>query len=161
MASHQVEPSNPQNPSLGSSSYRQMVSPHPSSKALKDAYAALSINGDEEDGLVHDEDESYEQVGEFQFTLEWKFLTAFLHIKVVVDITKPLLSKLKIKCSGGAWTWINFCYEKLLIFYFICGILGSTKRFCSKLFKRENLEDEKTYGVWLCAAGCQTQPVIK
>nr|GMC64407.1 uncharacterized protein LOC109147766 [Ipomoea batatas] len=50
----------------------------------------------------------------------WK---SFLRIKVTIDISKPLLSKMRIRKIGSDWSWISF-----------------------------SLTEEKAYGAWLRAA---------
>lgn len=80
----------------------------------------------------------------------WK---TFLRVRVLLDITKPLKRKMKIKKGSGDWLWVELKYERLPNFCFLCGIIGHTKRFCPKLFEGANEETERPYGSWLRATG--------
>lgn len=66
------------------------------------------------------------------FDGSWKM---FMRIRVLVDVTKPLKRRMKLKKAGGQWFWADFRYERLPNFCFICGILGHTDRFCQKHFE--------------------------
>lgn len=78
----------------------------------------------------------------------WK---AYVRIRVILDITKPLKRRMKIKRDGGEWSWLNFKYERLGNFCFVCGILGHTDRECSTVYANPDKEIERAYGVWLRA----------
>lgn len=80
----------------------------------------------------------------------WK---QFLRVRVLIDITKPLKRKMKMKKNGGECFWIEFKYERLPNFCFLCGIIGHTERFCFKHFEGVNEETERPYGPWLRATG--------
>ncbi|XP_075479012.1 uncharacterized protein At4g02000-like [Primulina tabacum] len=58
----------------------------------------------------------------------------FMRIRVTIDATKPLKRFKKIRKQGGDWMIVNFKYERLTQFCFICGLLGHTDRFCEKIF---------------------------
>lgn len=62
-----------------------------------------------------------------------------MRIRVNIDINQPLKRFKKIKHGGGLVT-VNFKYEKLQAFCFICGKLGHTESFCESLF---DLPEEK------------------
>lgn len=78
----------------------------------------------------------------------WK---PYVRIRVVLDIQKPLRRRMKIKREGGAWSWLNFKYERLGTFCFVCGILGHTERECNVVYENPEKEIERAYGVWLRA----------
>lgn len=78
----------------------------------------------------------------------WK---PYARIRVVLDIQKPLRRRMKIKREGGAWSWLNFKYERLGTFCFVCGILGHTERECNVVYENPEKEIERAYGVWLRA----------
>lgn len=75
----------------------------------------------------------------------------YFRIRVTVDVTKPLKRKMKIKKAAQDWFWINFKYENVLIFCFICGIIGHSEEFCSRLFVVAEADIVKPYGPWICA----------
>lgn len=53
--------------------------------------------------------------------------------------------------EGGAWSWLNFKYERLRNFCFVCGILGHTEKDCSVVYSNPNKEVEHAYRIWLRA----------
>ncbi|XP_074377829.1 uncharacterized protein LOC141719355 [Apium graveolens] len=58
----------------------------------------------------------------------------YFRVRVTIDVTKPLKRRMKIKKSAEDWYWITFKYENAPTFCFICGILGHSEKFCSRLF---------------------------
>lgn len=64
---------------------------------------------------------------------------------------KPLIRRMKIKKLGGDRFWVNFEYEHLSTFFFICGLLGHAEKFCSRLFETSWKEIAKPYGPWMKA----------
>lgn len=75
----------------------------------------------------------------------------YLRIRVKVQVDKPLTRRMKIKKPGGDWFWVNFKYEHLPTFCFICGLLGHAEKFCSRLFETSGKEIVKPYGPWMKA----------
>lgn len=73
-------------------------------------------------------------------------------MRVSIDLSKPLKRKMKLRKSGGEWIWINFKYENVPMFCFICGIIRQSEKFCSKLFDTPENEIVKPYGAWMRAA---------
>nr|GLL41721.1 uncharacterized protein LOC109189671 [Ipomoea trifida] len=59
-------------------------------------------------------------------------LRVFFRIRVEVDVSKPLKKGMKFKKDNGEWFSIEFRYERLPTFCFVCGILGHGDRFCPK-----------------------------
>lgn len=57
---------------------------------------------------------------EANFTGVWR---EYMRIRVIIDLSKPLKRRMKVRKSGGEWIWITFKYENLPTFYFICGFL--------------------------------------
>ncbi|XP_074336503.1 uncharacterized protein At4g02000-like [Apium graveolens] len=80
----------------------------------------------------------------------WK---AFVRIRVNLNIQKPLKRRMKIKREGGNWGWVNFKYERLGSFCFVCGIIGHTERECNIVYANPEKEIERAYGTWLRASG--------
>lgn len=79
----------------------------------------------------------------------WK---PFVRIRVMVNVEKPLKRRLKIKREGDNWSWMNFKYERLGTFCFVCGILGHSERDCSIVYANPDKIVERAYGVWLRAS---------
>lgn len=82
------------------------------------------------------------------FTGVWR---EFMRIRVEINLAKPLKRRMKMKVTRDDWFWINFRYENVPSFCFICGVIGHTERFCSQLFENEEHEIVKPYGAWLRA----------
>lgn len=78
----------------------------------------------------------------------WKM---FVRIRVAMDIDKPLKRRMKIKREGGNWTWIQFKYERLSSFCFVCGLMGHTDRDCGIVYANSDKVIERAYGTWLRA----------
>lgn len=76
----------------------------------------------------------------------WKL---FLRARITINIEKPLKRIMKIKHEGDSSSWINFKYEWLNTFYFVCGILGHTERDCNVVYANPDKIIERAYGTWL------------
>lgn len=58
---------------------------------------------------------------------EWKHC---VRIKVSMNVGKSLKRRMNIKREGGEWGWVNFKYERLSTFCFVCGCLGHSEKKC-------------------------------
>lgn len=74
-----------------------------------------------------------------------------LRIRVTMNITKPLKRRMKLKRDANNWNWINFKYERLSSFCFVCGKIGHSDRDCSVVYANPEKLIERAYGVWLRA----------
>lgn len=63
----------------------------------------------------------------------------------------PLKRRMKLKKNENSWCWVNFKYEGVPTFCFICGFIGHNEMFSEKLFKTPMEQIEKSYGVWMRA----------
>lgn len=75
----------------------------------------------------------------------------YMRVRVTMDISKPLKRRMKIKREGGDWSWINFKYERLSMFCFVCGLIGHSERDCGIIYANPEKEVPRAYGVWLRA----------
>lgn len=82
------------------------------------------------------------------FTGMWK---EYLRVRVSLDVTQPLKRRMKIRSPVADWFWINFRYENVPTFCFICGIMGHSEKYCSKLFDLTESKITKPYGEWMGA----------
>jgi hypothetical protein len=65
------------------------------------------------------------------------FWREFMRIRVKVDVRLPLKKDAKVKDRAGRWCTVNFKYEKLGVFCFVCGIMGHTENKCAVRFSME------------------------
>lgn len=77
----------------------------------------------------------------------------FVRIRATLDIHKPLKRLMKIKREGKNWSWVNFKYERMGSFCFVCGIMGHTDTECIIVYANPDMEIERVYGTWLRASG--------
>lgn len=75
----------------------------------------------------------------------WK---EYVGVRVTIDLSKPLKRRMKVRKIGDEWFWINFKYENVPTFCFICGLLGHSDRYCGRLFDTPKIEIIKPYGIW-------------
>lgn len=78
----------------------------------------------------------------------WK---PYIRIKVEVDVNVPLRRWKKIKLGTDTSSQVDFKYEQLQTFCFICGKLGHTERFCDISYNSTELEIPKGWGSFLKA----------
>ena len=79
----------------------------------------------------------------------------FLRIRVEIPIDKPFRRGGNITNAEGERVWINFKYERLPTFCYICGILGHDDKHCHMsqsggggVRKRSNIENGSKQVVW-------------
>ncbi|XP_074344595.1 uncharacterized protein LOC141683745 [Apium graveolens] len=77
------------------------------------------------------------------FNKSWK---DHLRIKVTMNITKPLKWRMKLKCDANNWNSINFKYERLSSFCFVCGKIGHSDSDCSAVYANPEKLIERVYG---------------
>lgn len=75
----------------------------------------------------------------------------FYRLRISMDITKPLKKRMKLKKDSDDWIFVDFKYERLPTFCFLCGLIGHGDRYCRKVSRAESLFMEKPYGAWLRA----------
>uniref|UniRef100_A0A803NSB0 Reverse transcriptase domain-containing protein n=1 Tax=Cannabis sativa TaxID=3483 RepID=A0A803NSB0_CANSA len=84
----------------------------------------------------------------------------YLRVRVSVRIDLPLKRRMKLEKKGGEICYANFKYEDLPTFYFICGILGHSEKFCPKLFDTPLHLIKKPYNLELKAIPRRRQHTI-
>lgn len=82
------------------------------------------------------------------FTGGWR---DYMRIRVSIDLRVSLKRRMKIKMARDKWFWVNFKYESIPTFCFICGIFGHSEKFCSKLFEVPEGDIIRPYGSWMRA----------
>jgi hypothetical protein len=73
------------------------------------------------------------------------FWREYMRIKVRVDVRQPLKKDSRVKNQGGAWCTVNFKYERLGVFCFVCGILSHSENRCAVRF---SMEDDDGSRAW-------------
>lgn len=75
----------------------------------------------------------------------------YLRVRVTIDLKKPLKRRMKLRKNQTNWCWVNFRYEGIPTFCFICGMIGHGEKFCDKIFESPVDEIERPYGAWMKA----------
>ncbi|KAF2323496.1 hypothetical protein GH714_035733 [Hevea brasiliensis] len=68
------------------------------------------------------------------FSSSWK---SYARVRVKLDVRNPLWTDYHLRKKGGEWFKVEFRYEKLPNFCYICGILGHGEKFCPSLLHLE------------------------
>ncbi|PNY09256.1 hypothetical protein L195_g005802 [Trifolium pratense] len=68
------------------------------------------------------------------------FWRQFMRVRVKIDVRQPLKKDTRVKDRAGEWCNVNFKYEKLGVFCFVCGIMGHTVNKCEVRYSMENNE---------------------
>nr|GMC74005.1 uncharacterized protein LOC109184755 [Ipomoea batatas] len=71
---------------------------------------------------------------------------------------KSLKKQMKLKRDNGTWAFIDFRYERLPTFCFLCGIIGRGDRLCPKFVNGYDRNLEKPFGAWMRAGSRRTSP---
>jgi 14-3-3 protein epsilon len=66
------------------------------------------------------------------------FWRQYMRVRVKIDVRQPLKKDTKVKDREGNWCTVNFKYEKLGIFCFVCGVMGHAENKCEVRFSMEN-----------------------
>ena len=75
----------------------------------------------------------------------------YMRLRVSIDVRKPLKRRMRMKPAGGDWIWVDFKYERLNTFCFICGLLSHTERNCPSLYEDVGGQVTKPYDPWMKA----------
>lgn len=73
----------------------------------------------------------------------------YFRARVTIQIDKPLKRRMKLRKSEKQWCWVNFKYEGVPTFCFICGLIGHSEKFCARIFDTPIEMIEKPYGSWM------------
>lgn len=82
----------------------------------------------------------------------------FMRVRARIDVSKPLKRKMKVKPANGDPFYINFKYERLPTFCFLCGLIGHNESSCDILFESNSGNVERNYSPDLRANGRRSQP---
>lgn len=70
----------------------------------------------------------------------------YMRVRVLIDVEAPLKRKMNLKGQGNQMCCVQFKYEGLTTFCFVCGRLGHSERFCDKIFDTPLVLIPKPYG---------------
>jgi 14-3-3 protein epsilon len=76
-------------------------------------------------------------------SLSWR---KYMRIRVLIDVRKPLKRQKKIKKQGADSRMVQFKYERLGTFCYVCGILGHSDSKCPKLFEATDNDIGREWG---------------
>jgi hypothetical protein len=65
------------------------------------------------------------------------FWRQYMRVRVKVDVRQPLKKGQRVRDKEGDWCMVNFKYEKLGVFCFVCGIMGHAENKCEVRFAME------------------------
>lgn len=77
------------------------------------------------------------------------FWRNYMRVRVRLDVNQPLKRTKKIKKAGGECMEVQFKYERLGVFCFLCGVIGHVEQHCDKLFELENDDGCRLWGAEL------------
>ncbi|KAL8470628.1 hypothetical protein ACS0TY_033254 [Phlomoides rotata] len=83
----------------------------------------------------------------------------YMRIRVEIDVMLPLKRWKNIRMSNGVSTHAEFKYERLNLFYFVCGKLDHTESMCDILYDSSSEEVVKGWGPWLRASDRRGLPM--
>ncbi|XP_057802918.1 uncharacterized protein At4g02000-like [Salvia miltiorrhiza] len=76
----------------------------------------------------------------------------YMRVRVGVRVLEPLKRFKKLKQKDGTTFVVNFKYERLHVFCFLCGRLGHSESFCELMFNSQSKDMAREWGVDLKAA---------
>ncbi|KAM6583826.1 hypothetical protein CsatB_010828 [Cannabis sativa] len=91
------------------------------------------------------------------FTGVWR---DYLRVRTTINVEKPLKKKMTLERKNGQTCTVQFKYEDLPTFCFICGVLGHSERFCDRLFDTPAELIKKMFDLSLKAAPRRRQHTI-
>nr|GME05495.1 uncharacterized protein LOC109189671 [Ipomoea batatas] len=84
----------------------------------------------------------------------------FFRIRLELEVAKALKKGMKLRRDSDGWVKIEFRYERLPTFCFICGLIGHGDRFCPKKEQGWDRNAEKPFGPELRAGGRRNSPAF-
>lgn len=76
-----------------------------------------------------------------------------------LNVDNPLMRWKKIRLSNGKTTQVDFKYERLHMFYFICGKHGHSERFCEIPYNNNQVDSPRGWGTFSKAFDRRNQVV--
>nr|GMD29278.1 pleckstrin homology domain-containing protein 1-like [Ipomoea batatas] len=82
----------------------------------------------------------------------------FYRVRASIDVMKPLKKQMKMKKDNESWTIVDFRYERLPTFCFLCGVIGHGEKYCHTVLNGGDQAIVKPYGPWLLAGMRRSVP---
>lgn len=82
----------------------------------------------------------------------------YYRVRVAIDISKPLKKQMKMKRENGSWAFVDFRYERLPTFCFLCGVIGHGDKHCPKFIHGFDPKAEKPFGAFMRAGSRRSAP---
>lgn len=79
------------------------------------------------------------------------FWRTYMRVRVSLDVRQPLKRTKRTMKAGGECMQVQFKYERLGVFCFLCGVIGHVEQHCAKLFEIENDDGHRLWGADLRA----------
>lgn len=74
-----------------------------------------------------------------------------------MNVANPIKRRMKLKRDSSNRNWINFKYERLPSFCFVCRIIGHSERDCGVVYANPEKIVDHAYGTWLRASTRSTK----
>lgn len=76
-----------------------------------------------------------------------------LRVRFTIDISKPLCRGRMVRMGPNQSLWVEFCYERIPIFYYWCGLVDHDERDCMRWVSSKDTprSEERQFGPWLRA----------
>ena len=86
-------------------------------------------------------------------------LGSYLRIRVGLDASMPLCQGRKVRLGEHGLKWVDFRYERLPIFCYLCGKINHDEQDCLMWIRSNDTlrPEEKQFGPWLRASQDRTQ----
>lgn len=80
-------------------------------------------------------------------------LGCYLRIRITMDISQPLSRERLVRIGGPDSRWVEFKYERLPVFCYLCGKIDHDEKDCTEWIRSADSinSKEKQYGLWLRA----------
>lgn len=72
-----------------------------------------------------------------------------IRLRVLIDVKKPLIKSVKLKMRGRMDDTFDVKYEKPLLFYFVCGLIGHRVKDCDD---NKDIDPPLKFDMWLKAS---------